>query len=433
MKKILLSILLCVSTMFAAVGPVSQYGQLITGKNSSGKGQIYGSCEGVKDGSEVQVRGMSLYWSLLDPAVTFWDGAAITKMVSDMKIQIIRAAMATQSQDWSDGKYKGYEANANQQTELVNKVVQAAIDNDIYVIIDFHSHEANSQTETAKRFFTEMAQKWGKYDNVIFEIFNEPTTQSWNDVKNYANQIVQVIRQYSDNLILVGNPSWDQNPQMAIGNQVTGENIAYTMHYYAMTHKSSGDGSCGGNALKAMNAGLSVFISEWGTGNADGGGSPGQSNNDTWQTYLNKHKLSWANWSASAISEGTAAFNSGSNAYNFSYTTSGNMVKGYLSSNPTSYTKCGNAPSPQSSSSQQPQSSSSQQQWQPQSSSSIPCEWTNTCGTTTISQIKYENPNKETKYILDMMGNKVDVLNQGTFIKVYTDGSTQVFVNKIKE
>ena len=41
------------------VGPVSQYGQLMTGKNSQGKGQIYGSCQGVKDGAEVQVSVVS--------------------------------------------------------------------------------------------------------------------------------------------------------------------------------------------------------------------------------------------------------------------------------------------------------------------------------------------------------------------------------------
>ncbi|MBO4435982.1 MAG: glycoside hydrolase family 5 protein, partial [Fibrobacter sp.] len=73
------------------VGPVSQYGQLMTGKNSQGKGQIYGSCQGVKDGAEVQVRGMSLYWSLMPEAMEFWSEEGITTMVNDMNIQIVRA------------------------------------------------------------------------------------------------------------------------------------------------------------------------------------------------------------------------------------------------------------------------------------------------------------------------------------------------------
>ena len=338
------------------VGPVSQYGQLITGKTSQGKGQIYGSCEGVKDGAEVQVRGMSLYWSLMPQAVEFWSEEGITTMVNDMKIQIVRAAMATGNEDWQGG-YKGYASDPNTQKNLVKTVVEAAIKNDIYVIIDWHSHQANKQTDAAKNFFKEMAETYGQYDNVIFEVFNEPEQISWGEVKNYANQVIEVIRQYSDNLVLVGNPSWDQNPSDAIGNEVTDpkNNTAYTLHYYANTHSWEGTYEWGGESEgtkgeKAMNAGLSVFVSEWGTGDANGGGNPDQGRNTKWQEYINKHKLSWANWSASYISEGTAAFQTGSSKTSLQYTTSGNLVKGYLESNPTTYKACHDA-TPESSSS----------------------------------------------------------------------------------
>lgn len=432
MKKLLLILLASVTMLFAAAGPVSQYGQLMAGKNSSGKGQIYGSCQGVKDGTEVQVKGMSLYWSLKDEAVEYWNADAVGTMVKNMNIQLIRAAMATE-EDWNNG-YQGYTKDPNTQKNLVNGVVQAAIDNDIYVIIDWHSHVANTQTESAKQFFSEMAQKWGKYDNVIFEVFNEPIDQDWNTVKNYANQIVQVIRQYSDNLILVGNPSWDQNPQMAIGNQVTGENIAYTMHYYANSHALSGSGSPGANALKAMKAGLSVFVSEWGTGDANGGGYPDQSKNNNWQEYLNTHKLSWANWSASHISEGTAAFNGGSNRYSISFTTSGNMVKGYLASNPKSYTTCGGTPvtTPVSSSSTVIKSSSSivrssSSVWKPQSSSSsMPCEWTNTCQTASITK-QFNLNNIKVVNRFDVLGHPIQNLKHNhVYIEKYNTGTIKV-------
>lgn len=385
MKHIIgsLTLAMCMSAFAAnTVGPVSQYGQLITGKNSSGKGQIYGSCEGVKDGKEVQVRGMSLYWSLIPESVEYWSAEGISSMVKDMKIQIVRAAMATGDEYWNSSweghKLQGYQNDAEFQKKLMNTVVQAAIDNDIYVIIDWHSHVANTQTESAKQFFSEMAQKWGKYDNVIFEVFNEPQDISWDVIKGYANEVVKEIRKYSDNLILVGNRKWDQNPSDAIGSEVSGGNIAYTMHYYANSHCYEGnhknfadhngqtwDEDCEGTkTVKAMNAGLSVFVSEWGTGNSDGKGTPGP-NNAGWQTFLNTHKLSWANWSASHFDEGTAAFASGSSKTSLKYSTSGNLVKGYLSTNPTSYTKCSTTPSvnpgnDQSSSSvQQPASSSS--------------------------------------------------------------------------
>ncbi len=360
MKKSLAVLLaLGVSSLaFGRVGPVSQYGQLMTGKNAQGQGRIYGSCEGVKAGSEVQVRGMSLYWSMVPRGTEFWTAEGISTMVRDMNIQIVRAAMGTTSDDWwgckdgsescGDDKSKhitGYATDAEFQTNLMNTVVQAAIDNDIYVIIDWHSHQAHEEVANATKFFTEMAQKWGKYDHVIFELFNEPKEIEWSTVKSYAEKIVPVIRQYSDNLILVGNPMWDQNPQYAIGNTVSGDNIAYTFHYYANSHCWNGQTEWGtqcegDNAQQAINAGLSVFVSEWGTGNSDGGGNPDVSRNTSWQDWMNKNQLSWANWSASKVEEGTAAFSSGSSRNSLQFTTSGNMVKGYLASNPTSYTAC---------------------------------------------------------------------------------------------
>ena len=371
MKHLLFTSLALVSALTATtfaqtitptrVGPVSQYGQLMTGKNSQGKGQIYGSCEGVKDGAEVQVRGMSLYWSLMPQAVEYSSEEGVSTMVRDMNIQIVRAAMATGNEDWSNG-YKGYGSDPTTQMNLMKTVVEAAIKNDIYVIIDWHSHNANEQTNSAKDFFSKMAQEYGKYDNVIFELFNEPTDVSWNTIKTYADQVVSAIREHSDNLILVGTPRWDQNPHAPIGNEVNDpkKNTAYTLHYYANSHCWSGSydwsdptwgGDCEGTkGEKAMNAGLSVFVSEWGTANSDGNGNPDQSRNQSWQDYMNKHKLSWANWSASYISEGTAAFQNGSSKTSLQYTTSGNLVKGYLSTNPTTYKACHDV-TPESSSS----------------------------------------------------------------------------------
>lgn len=333
------------------VGPVSQYGQLMIGKNSSGKGRIYGSCEGVKDGAEVQVRGMSLYWSLMPQAMEFWTEEGVTTMVNDMKIQVVRAAMATGDEnwlgEWNGIQLKGYGSDPTNQIQFVKTVVEAAIKNDIYVIIDWHSHNANEQTESAKAFFKEMAEIYGQYDNVIFEIFNEPKDISWSIIKEYANQVVSVIRQYSDNLILVGTPRWDQNPQLAIGNEVTDnkKNTAYTLHYYANSHCVSGTNDWGepcegAKAEQAINAGLSVFVSEWGAAEASNNGSPNYSRNESWQEFINGHKLSWANWSASYASETASAFPEGSSKTSLLYTQSGNLVKGYLASNPETYTAC---------------------------------------------------------------------------------------------
>ncbi len=326
------------------VGPVSQYGQLQAGKNAQNKGRIYGSCNPTP-GNEVKVRGMSLYWSVHSAATRFYTETAITNMVNNMNIEIVRIPVGTSENCWSGDCAGGYINNASAQKELVDAVVAAAVKNDIYVIIDWHSHTANNQEDAAKGFFSYMAQTYGGLDNVIFEIFNEPIDQSWDQVKNYANAIIPEIRKYSDNLILVGNPSWDQHPEYAISAPVTDSknNTAYTFHYYAGSHKINSEGQ---NAVDAINAGLSVFVSEWGTGTSDGAGNPNDytSQNGSWQDWLNAYDLSAANWSASAIDEGTAAFTTSSTPGNISYTASGNMVKEFLESNPSSYTACKDAP-----------------------------------------------------------------------------------------
>ena len=303
---------------FGRVGPVSQYGQLQAGKNSSGKGQIYGACKGVTSGNEVVVQGMSLFWSISsDVGAPFWTAEHINKLVNEQNIQLIRAPMGV-DEDWYAGNYF---TNTGYYQGLMNTVVQAAIDNDIYVIIDYHSHHAADDANKAKTFFDTMAKRWGKYDNVIFEIFNEPLQeQSWGSIKTYADEVVKTIRQYSDNLIVVGNRSWDQYPNEAASSPVADSknNIAYTFHYYAGSHYTDREGS---NAVSAMNSGLSVFVTEWGTVDASGNGGYSAGNSKTWLDWMNKHKLSGANWSVSNKPESASYYTGGMD--NLSYSTSG--------------------------------------------------------------------------------------------------------------
>ncbi len=172
---------------------------------------------------------MSMFWSVSKrEGADFYNETTINNLVRDLKIEVVRLAIGTE-ENWGVG---GFVKDPDAQRALIEAAVKAAVKNDIYVIIDWHSHTATDQLEQAALFFDEMAEKYGEYNNVIFEIFNEPTNQGWPLIKEYADSIVTVIRKHSDNLILVGNPTWDQRPDVAIGKEVEDpkHNVAYTFH-----------------------------------------------------------------------------------------------------------------------------------------------------------------------------------------------------------
>lgn len=353
-------------------GPVSQYGQLQAGTNNAGEGRIYGSCEHFSSsGNEVQVKGMSLFWSCAANQQRYWKKDIITGLVERQNIQLIRAAMAVDDMgEWADGHYF---TKPDFYQAMLDEAVEAAIENDIYVIIDFHSHVAADSVENAKDFFRIQAEKWGKYDNVIFEVFNEPICASgsvgdnsdcseyggyigMSAIKTYADQVVSVIREYSDNLIIVGTPMWDQYPNTVVDYPVEDplerDNIAYAFHFYAGRDDGTKahDFSLTSNANFAMQRGLSVFVSEWGTVGYDGGGAPSATLNPQWQTWMNSRKISSANWNVGK--SGDPSSESGSEYFgfnfdpdnapdNWTYSLSGQWVNDKVFAGlPTSYVAC---------------------------------------------------------------------------------------------
>ena len=86
---------------------------------------------------------------------------------------------------------------------------------------------------------------------------------------------------------------WDQYPNAVVDYPVEdpleNDNIAYAFHFYAGRDDGTAahEFSLTSNANFAMQRGLSVFVSEWGTVGYNGGGVPSTTLNPQWQTWMN--------------------------------------------------------------------------------------------------------------------------------------------------
>ena len=235
----------------------------------------------------VVLRGMSFGWHSMWPR--FYNEKAVKWLKKDFNCNVVRAAMGVELGEYS------YLKDPKFSKEKIEAVIKGAIKSDIYVIVDWHSHNIN--LKEAKEFFAEISKKYSKYPNIIYEIFNEPDHESWAEVKAYSEEVIKVIRENDPkNIILVGSPHWDQDVDLAAADPILGyTNIMYTMHFYAATH---------GKELRdktdaAINKGLPIFVSESAGMEATG---DGPLDLKAWQEYIDwmeARKLSWITWSVS--------------------------------------------------------------------------------------------------------------------------------------
>lgn len=252
------------------------------------------------NGDPVVLRGVSLGWHNWWPK--FWNADAVKWLRDDWKITVLRAAMGIEP----DSAYLDMPEHAK---GLMKTVVEACIDQGIYVIIDWHDHHAENHIEEAKAFFIDMAKAYGEHPNIIYEIYNEPVRQDWALVKAYSDTLITAIRQYDpDNIILIGNPHWDQDVHIVADDPIREHiNLMYTLHFYAVTHRQwlrdRGD--------YALSKGIPIFVSE-----SDGCNSSGQDKLDMeewnlWIDWMGKNQISWVKWSISDKQETCSALRPG--------------------------------------------------------------------------------------------------------------------------
>lgn len=243
-----------------------------------------------EQGEKVVLKGVSYGWHNWWPR--FYNASTVACFANTWGASVVRAAIGVDPDD-------AYIQNPEKALTCVQSVADAAIANDIYVIIDWHSHHI--RLEEAKEFFTQMATRYKGIANVIYEIFNEPVDDSWDAVKAYSVEIIKTIRAIEpDAVILVGTPHWDQDIHLAADSPIIGyNNIMYTLHFYANTHKQylrdRGD--------YALSKGLPLFVSECAGMEASGDGAINKEEWTAWLDWMQRNSISWAAWSISDKNE----------------------------------------------------------------------------------------------------------------------------------
>ena len=256
----------------------------------------------------VQLKGISTHGLAWFPAYVNED--CFRQFREEWNVNVMRLAMYTAE---NGGYCSG--GDQNQLKELIHNGVSYATSLDMYVIIDWHilsDNNPNTNKESAKEFFAEMAEKYAGYNNVLYEICNEPNGgTSWSDIKSYAEEVIGVIRSYDeDGIIIVGTPNWSQYVDQAAADPITGyDNIMYALHFYAATHKES----LRNTMTAAIDAGLPIFVTEYGICDASGNGAIDENQANQWVSTMNSYGVSYVAWNLSNKGETSAMINSSCN------------------------------------------------------------------------------------------------------------------------
>ena len=227
-----------------------------------------------RKGQEAVLRGLSNHGLTWFPE--FVDESFFRQLSTDWDCSLIRLPM------YSD-IYCSDDIAKERSLDLVEKGIEAAIAADMYVIVDWHildDYNPLMHRDEAAEFFRMISEKYGAIPNILYEICNEPNGETtWADIKNYAAEIIPIIRQNDpDSVILVGTPDYDRSLMVAALDPLPFDQVMYSLHFYAASHTDA----LQAELLAALDKGLPVFITECGLSEASGDGPIDLESARTW-------------------------------------------------------------------------------------------------------------------------------------------------------
>ncbi len=273
---------------------------------SAGRLHVKGTKLVDKKGHEVQLRGVSTHGLSWYPQ--YVNDKCFAQLHDKWGANVVRLAMYTEEYN---GYCSGDAKNRSDLKKLIKKGVRLAKKHKMYVIVDWHilsDGNPNSHKKEAKAFFREMSREFKGYNNVIYEICNEPNNgTSWKEIKSYAKSVISTIRKNDKKaVIVVGTPTWSQDVDQAAADPIKGDNIMYALHFYAATHKTD----LRNKMTAAINKGLPVFVTEYGICDASGNGAIDKKEADRWIQTMDEYGVSYIAWNLSNKQESSSIIKS---------------------------------------------------------------------------------------------------------------------------
>ena len=281
-------------------GVCTEAGEKAPRPSANGRLHVSGTALADAEGRPAALRGLSTHGLTWFP--DFVNESFFRQLSEDWDLSLVRLAM------YSDIYCRSAELK-EKSLSLLTKGIEAAIATDMYVIVDWHILKDNNplmHVDEAADFFRAISSKYAGCPNILYEICNEPNSgTTWEDIRDYAMQIIPIIRENDpDSVILVGTPNFDRNLMAAALDPLPFEQVMYSLHFYAATHKDGLEAELKG----ALKLGLPVFITECGISEENGNGDIDVESAKRWFSVLKENNLSYAVWNISNKGESSAIF-----------------------------------------------------------------------------------------------------------------------------
>ncbi|KAH7703145.1 beta-1,4-endoglucanase, partial [Aphelenchoides avenae] len=294
-----------------------------------------------ENGQTVRLRGMSMWGTNKYNRDRFYNIDTVRALKCNWRTNVVRAVIdpgtnGTGRDDPSEppkaecsncgGGYIWHtrqqfrQPEGNVDLQIFERVVKAAIEVGIYVILDWHGiYTPTFWQPSARQFFTYVANKYKVFPHVLYETFNEPASKegvahvdAWaKEIKPYHEMIIPVIRQFDKkNVIILGTPEYSGQPQVVVSNPISiDSNIAYTWHFYMAKPRQPFDGTGRQAAVRSvLDSNRLVFVTEYGTTDGSGRTNYNPEAMKQWWAFMDEVGLSYTNWAVNDASwDGTGA------------------------------------------------------------------------------------------------------------------------------